>query len=91
MKTFAKSIILAAALMAGGAALAQEPAQNIGGRHGNLRAAQQMVREAFDYVSNAQAANEFDLGGHAGRAKELLRQANDELKMAAETANGHER
>ena len=91
MKTFAKSMILSAALVAAGVAVAQEPTQNIGGRHGNLRAAQQLVREAYDYVSNAQAANEFDLGGHAGRAKEFLRQANDELKMAAETANDHER
>jgi hypothetical protein len=91
MKTFGKSLMVAAMLVAGGAAMAQEPAQNIGMRHGNLRAAQDMVRQAFDYVTNAQIDNRYDLGGHAGRAKELLREASDELKMAAQTANANER
>jgi hypothetical protein len=75
--------VLAVALVAS----AQEPAQNIGSRHGNLQAAQSLVRQAFDRLTAAQEANEFDLGGHAGRAKELLREASDEIKMAAETAN----
>lgn len=67
---------------------AQQPAQDISPeRHGNLAAAQDLVRQAFDRISAAQQANEFDLGGHAGKAKELLRQANEELKLAAETAN----
>jgi hypothetical protein len=35
----------------------------------------------------AQQANEFDLGGHAQKAKDLLVQAADELKEAAQTAN----
>jgi hypothetical protein len=91
MKTFGKSLMVVAMLAAGGAALAQEPAQNIGMRHGNLRAAQDMVRQAFDDVTNAQIDNGYDLGGHAGRAKELLREASDELKMAAQTANSNER
>jgi len=91
MKTFGKSLMVVAMLAVGGAALAQEPAQNIGMRHGNLRAAQDMVRQAFDYVTNAQIDNGYDLGGHAGRAKELLREASDELKMAAQTANANER
>lgn len=69
-------------------ASAQEPAQNIShARHGNLANAQDLVRQAFDYVTAAQEANEFDLGGHAARAKDLLRQANDELRMAATAAN----
>ena len=89
MKTFGKSVMVVAMLVAGGAAVAQEPAQNIGMRHGNLRAAQQMVRQAFDYITDAQIDNSYDLGGHAGRAKELLREAADELKMAAPTANEH--
>jgi hypothetical protein len=91
MKTFGKSMMVAATLVAGGAAMAQEPAQNIGMRHGNLRQAQQLVRDAFDYITNAQIDNRYDLGGHAGRAKELLREASDELKMAAQTANSNER
>jgi hypothetical protein len=35
----------------------------------------------------AQTANEFDMAGHAAKAKELLDQANNELKQAAEAAN----
>jgi hypothetical protein len=91
MNTFAKSIIVAAALVTGGAAMAQEPPVDIGQRHGNLREAQQLVRQAFDDITNAQVDNDYALGGHAGRAKELLRQAADELKMAAETANYNQR
>jgi hypothetical protein len=35
----------------------------------------------------AQKANEFDMNGHAQKAKDLLDQVNKELKIAAETAN----
>lgn len=56
-------------------------------RHGNLAAAQELVRQAFDKLSAAQQANNDDLGGHAGRAKDLLRQANEEIKLAADAAN----
>jgi hypothetical protein len=35
----------------------------------------------------AQKANEWDMRGHAQKAKELLEQANSELKQAAEAAN----
>ncbi|HSZ50733.1 MAG TPA: hypothetical protein VK801_04110 [Caulobacteraceae bacterium] len=91
MNTFAKSVIFAAALAVGGVAMAQEPPVNIGQRHGNLREAQQLVREAFDDISNAQVDNDYALGGHAGRAKELLREASVELKLAAETSNYNQR
>jgi hypothetical protein len=35
----------------------------------------------------AQEANEFDMQGHAQKAKNLLDEANKELKLAAEAAN----
>jgi hypothetical protein len=84
-----RNIVLAAALFAmPGAALAQEPVQNVSPQlHGNLAAAQELVRQAFDRITAAQRANEFDLAGHAGKAKELLRQANEQLKQAAEASN----
>jgi cellobiose-specific phosphotransferase system component IIA len=67
---------------------AQMPVRNIDPyRHGNLAAAQRLVVQAFERLSDAQDANDYRLGGHAERAKELLRQANDEIKMAAEAAN----
>jgi hypothetical protein len=35
----------------------------------------------------AQQANEWDMKGHAQKAKELLEQANREIKAATEAAN----
>lgn len=76
-------------LSAPAASLAQEPAQNISSaRHGNLAAAQAFTRQAFDKMTDAQRANEYDLGGHAARAKKLLDQAADEMRLAANAANG---
>lgn len=42
-------------------------------------------------VGEAQRDNDSRLGGHAARAKDLLSQANDELRLAADTANENER
>jgi len=79
---------LGALLIIGGAALAQRPARNVSAaRHPNLAAAQRLSRQAFEKVVAAQQANEWDLGGHAQKAKDLLDQVNNELKLAAETAN----
>jgi hypothetical protein len=65
-----------------------EPATNVDPhRHGNIARAQELSRQAYDAMTAAQQANEFDLGGHASRAKELLAQANQEMKLAAEAAN----
>lgn len=88
MKTSIKTLITLSMIATPALAYAQEPVQNIShARHGNLANAQDLVRQAYDYVSAAQQANEFDLGGHAANAKELLRQANEELRMAATAAN----
>lgn len=65
-----------------------EPVLNIDPqRHGNLAAAQRLVRDAFDRLTEAQKDNRYNLDGHAAGAKELLRQADDEIKLAAEAAN----
>ena len=57
-------------------------------RHGNLASAQEFLRGAYDRLGDAQQANNSELGGHAARAKELLREADDEIKLAAIVANG---
>jgi hypothetical protein len=68
--------------------LSGEPVENISPhRHGNLAAAQELVRGAYDKMSDAQYANHAELGGHAARAKELLREAGEEIKLAAIAAN----
>jgi hypothetical protein len=56
-------------------------------RHPNLAAAQRLMEQAVGRIDAAQAANEFDMNGHAQKAKELLGRAFEEVKMAAETAN----
>lgn len=74
----------------GGYALAKgdKPAQNVSGkRHPNIAAAQRLSEQAFEKISAAQKANEWDMEGHAAKAKELLEQVNAQLKEAAEAAN----
>jgi hypothetical protein len=58
-------------------------------RHPNLAAAQNLIDQAYAKISAAQDANEFDMDGHAAKAKDHLAQANREIKLAAETANHH--
>ncbi len=78
------------ALLAIGGMLLAQPRQNVSGaRHPNLAAAQRFCHQAFEKITAAQDANEFDMQGHAKRAKELLEQADNELKQAAEAANRH--
>lgn len=71
-------------------ALAQKPAQNVSrGRHPNLAAAQRLSEQAFNKIVAAQEVNEWDMDGHAQKAKDLLDQANQQLKLAAEAANNN--
>jgi hypothetical protein len=80
--------VLVAALIGGGVAVAQKPVQNVSGqKHPNLAAAQRLSEQAYNKVTAAQEANEWDMDGHAAKAKDLLDQVNKELKMAAEAAN----
>jgi hypothetical protein len=68
--------------------LAQRPPENVSPKkHPNLAAAQRLVEQAFTKITEGQRANEFDLAGHAAKAKALLDDANKELKLAAEAAN----
>jgi hypothetical protein len=81
-------LVLGVALVGGGLAVAQKPADNVSGKkHPNLAAAQRLSTEAYEKITAAQQANEWDMDGHAAKAKELLDQVNKELKMAAEAAN----
>lgn len=56
-------------------------------RHPNLAAAQRLAARAYQRILDAQKANEWDMDGHAQKAKDLLDQANSELKLASQTAN----
>lgn len=88
MKSRINAVTLSLILFLGGVAVAQRPARNVSrGRHPNLAAAQRLSRQAWQRVLDAQKANEWDLAGHAQRAKDLLDQVNNELKQAAEASN----
>ena len=82
-------IVLALALMCTGFVYAQKkPAQNVSAkRHPNIAAAQRLTAQAYQRIVAAQKANEWDMEGHAQKAKDLLDQANNELKQAAQEAN----
>lgn len=75
--------VLCLASFTGGVLVAQGP------RHPNLRAAQDLINQAYDRISAAQQANEWDMGGHAAKAKELLESAKREIREATEAANHH--
>jgi hypothetical protein len=69
-------------------AAAQAPSVTVDpSRHGNLAAAQESIVTSFLRISDAQHDNDDHLGGHAGRAKDLLRQANEEIQLAADFAD----
>ena len=88
IKTRFLGAVLGITLLAGGLAIAQPPKRNVSGaRHPNLAAAQRLSQQAWQKVVDAQQANEWDMQGHAQKAKELLDQVNNQLKMAAEAAN----
>lgn len=51
----------------------------------DLRAAHEQIEHALESLHRAQAANQYDMGGHAGRAEQLLQQAEHELHEAIES------
>jgi hypothetical protein len=86
MKSVLISVVAVLALAS--LASAEHPARNVSPvRHPNLASAQRLCQEAFEKIVAAQKVNEFDLKGHAQKAKELLEQASNELKEAAEASN----
>src|SRR5216684_9023723 len=88
IKTRIHAIVFGCLLLIGAVAMAQRPVRNVAGaRHPNLAAAQRLSRQACERIVAAQQANEWDMQGHAQKAKELLDQVNQELKLAAQTAN----
>ena len=77
--------ILSLGVFASGVVVGQNVNPN---RHPNLFAAQSLIEQAIDKISVAQRENEFDLGGHGNKAKDLLNQAYQEVKLASR-AEGH--
>jgi hypothetical protein len=81
MKKLAATVSILAFCMA---ISAQEPVVNISKRvHPNLATAQELIVEANRYIAIAQKDNRYDLKGHALKARQLLVEANQELRAAA--------
>jgi hypothetical protein len=78
--------VLGLGLFASGVLVGQDVSAR---RHPNLFEAQRLIEQAIAKVSAAQTANEFDMNGHAAKAKDLLDRAYREIKEAAEAANRH--
>jgi hypothetical protein len=55
--------------------------------HPNLAAAQGFIMDALQKLDVAQKANDFDMKGHVAKAKDLLGQAYQEIKLGALAAN----
>ncbi len=92
IKTRILAAVVGFLLVIGGIALAQKPRQTVSGaRHPNLAAAQRFCEQAWNKTLAAQQANEWDMDGHAQKAKNLLDEANKELKAAAGAANRNPR
>ena len=85
-------VLVLVCLLAAGVAIYAKPVHNVSGaKHPNLSEAQGLVDKAWNRIVAAQQANEFDMAGHAAKAKELLNEANKELKLAAEAANANKK
>ena len=88
MSKLVRSLALGLTLSLAASAFAAKPVQNVNPqKHPNIAAAQNLSRQAFEKVVAAQKANEWDMQGHAEKAKQLLEEVNHELKLAAEAAN----
>jgi hypothetical protein len=83
VRKIALGSIFGLAMFAAGFTVAQGP------RHPNLEAAQRLINQAYDKISAAQAANEWDMDGHAAKAKDLLSDAKEQIRLAAQAANHH--
>ena len=88
MKTPTKLALAACILLTASLNAADPPKKDVSPeKHPNLAAAQRLSRRAWERIVDAQKANEWDLNGHAQKAKELLDQVDVELKQAAEASN----
>ena len=78
---------LIAATLLGMSALSTQVFAGPEAGHPNIIAAREDAQHAIEKLKAAQVANEYDMNGHAAKAEQLLKQAEAEMKLAAEAAN----
>jgi hypothetical protein len=87
-RSLLRSTAISAVLVCGGIVFAQGPVVNIDShKHPNLAGAQSSIVQAYQLIDKAQSANKDELGGHGEKAKQLLVQADAELRAAADVSN----
>jgi hypothetical protein len=86
----AKTVLLSAAIAAAAAVSVSAFAGPEAG-HPNIIAAREDAEHAIAKLKQAQKANEYDMGGHAKKAEELLQQAIDEMRLAAKADNKNDK
>jgi len=80
MKQTILALALGATVGAGFAAIAAE-------KNPNITAAENYMSQALAKITDAQKANEFDMEGHAQKAKDLVTQAQAEMQQAETIAD----
>jgi hypothetical protein len=80
IKAFALGALCVASLSACAASFALS--------HPNFQQAENALQAAINHIRSAQNVNGPTFGGHAGRALELIRQAQDEVSIADEFHQG---
>ena len=85
-----RNLIVGCAVVGFFSGCAPAPSQRVSyARHPNLADAQAFIEQAIIKISAAQNVHDFDMNGHAAKAKALLDQAYAEIKLAAEAANAN--
>jgi hypothetical protein len=80
-------LVVLALVCTGVAYAAQAPTNTVDVKtHPNLYNTNVAIQNAFNILVIAQEHNEFDLGGHASKAKSLLVQASQEVNAAGRAA-----
>ncbi len=82
-KSIAIAVISSCLSFAGGVAIAQR----VHDWH-DIEKVRDHVHESIHEIENIQAANNYQMGGHAEAAKGHLRQAEGELNLAIQAARG---
>jgi hypothetical protein len=89
-KNLLSGLVVCAMLAPGAALLGQQPTQNISPqKHASLAGAQASIVHAYQKLDTAQRYHHRHLGGHVQKAKDLLVEASQELKLAADYADQH--
>lgn len=83
-KTVTVAVLSACLSFVGGIAVAQR----VHDWH-DIDRVREHVHESIHEIEQIQAANNFNMGGHAEAAKAHLRAAEGELQQAVETVRGH--